>query len=68
MTSRIRVSTLLVLGLPLVGSSHATGLAAQEEKLELPGLQSSVEIVTDRWGINHIYADNESDLLNLKTF
>lgn len=62
MTSRIRVSTLLVLGLTLVGSSHDTGLAAQEEKLELPGLQSSVEIVTDRWGINHIYADNESDL------
>ena len=38
------------------------GAAAQTERLEIPGLQAPVEIVTDRWGINHIYAENEADL------
>ena len=30
--------------------------------LTLPGLQAPVEIIRDRWGINHIYAENEYDL------
>lgn len=34
--------------------------AANELKLE--GLQESVEIVRDEWGINHIYAKNQHDL------
>ncbi|MEE2635600.1 MAG: penicillin acylase family protein, partial [Acidobacteriota bacterium] len=62
MTARIRVFIVLVLGLTLGATSHDTRLVAQEEILELPGLHGSVEIVTDRWGINHIYAENESDL------
>ena len=30
--------------------------------LTLPGLQAPVEIIRDRWGINHIYAETEYDL------
>ncbi len=30
--------------------------------LRLPGLQQPVEIIRDRWGVNHIYAKNEHDL------
>ena len=29
---------------------------------KIPGLQQPVEIIRDRWGINHIYAQNEHDL------
>ncbi|NNK20365.1 MAG: penicillin acylase family protein [Flavobacteriaceae bacterium] len=32
------------------------------EQVLLEGLQESVEIVRDQWGINHIYAANEHDL------
>ncbi len=32
------------------------------KNLSVPGLQEPVEIVRDRWGINHIYAENEHDL------
>jgi penicillin amidase len=32
------------------------------EPLSTPGLQAPVEILTDRWGIAHIYAENEHDL------
>lgn len=32
-------------------------------QLELPGLSDSVEVVRDRWGIPHIFAQNESDLM-----
>ncbi|WP_460974515.1 penicillin acylase family protein [Spirosoma knui] len=28
----------------------------------IPGLQQPVEIIRDRWGVNHIYAKNEHDL------
>ena len=28
----------------------------------VPGLQQPVEIIRDRWGVNHIYAKNEHDL------
>jgi len=38
-------------------------LAAQEsETLTVPGLQQSVEIVKDTWGVSHIYAQTEHDL------
>ena len=30
--------------------------------LTVPGLQAPVEIIRDRWGINHIYAETEYDL------
>lgn len=36
--------------------------SAPVEKLQVPGLVQSVEILRDRWGISHIYAQNESDL------
>ena len=32
------------------------------ETLRVPGLRESVEILTDRWGIAHIYAKNQRDL------
>ena len=28
----------------------------------VPGLQSSVEVLRDPWGLNHIYAQNQHDL------
>lgn len=36
--------------------------AAQAGELQIPGLESPVEILTDRWGVAHIYARNEHDL------
>ena len=41
------------------------GVRAQEapaETIQVAGLIAPVEIVTDRWGISHIYAENEHDL------
>lgn len=32
------------------------------EDLQMPGLEASVEVVRDSFGINHIYAQNEHDL------
>lgn len=41
----------------------ATAAEAQETRaLSVPGLERPVEIIRDRWGINHIYADTEHDL------
>jgi len=38
------------------------GLAQESEQLEVEGLREPVEILVDRWGIPHIYAQNEADL------
>lgn len=35
---------------------------AQPSEIKSPGLQKPVEIIRDRWGINHIYAQSEHDL------
>ena len=40
----------------------AADAAAPEETLAAPGLSQPVEILRDRWGISHIYAQNENDL------
>ncbi|HEY6850592.1 MAG TPA: penicillin acylase family protein [Terracidiphilus sp.] len=39
------------------------GTAPQtRQRLEVPGLKQPVEILKDRWGVAHIYAQNEADL------
>ncbi|MBD2702044.1 penicillin acylase family protein [Spirosoma sp. BT702] len=47
---------LLVLFLPIACHSQST------QSLRTPGLQQPVDIIRDRWGVNHIYAKNEHDL------
>ena len=53
--------TLLVMLTAGVGS-RAWEQAAASTTLQLPGVSQPVEIIRDRWGVNHIYAQNESDL------
>src|SRR5437667_13304 len=40
----------------------APTFAAETETLHVAGLTRPVEILKDRWGISHIYAQNEEDL------
>lgn len=57
----------LTLGLILflfTVSAHAQ----QSEKLNIEGLQAPVEIIVDKWGIPHIYAQNEADLFFAQGF
>src|ERR1700761_2904359 len=42
--------------------SEGCAAAAPRETLSCPGLSQPVEIVKDRWGIAHIYAQSEEDL------
>ena len=59
MTSRYVAVVALAVTLLFTNSIVAR---AQSERLSVPGLLAPVEIATDRWGISHIYADNEHDL------
>lgn len=45
--------------LPLLLITLTTFSACSQQT---PGLQQPVEIIRDRWGVNHIYAKNEHDL------
>ena len=36
--------------------------AQSTQTLQAPGLKQPVEIIRDKWGVNHIYAKNEHDL------
>jgi len=59
-----RVVLMLALA-GLAGGTRPAPLAAQaapRESLSLPGLRQPVEVIRDRWGLNHIYAQNEDDL------
>jgi len=37
-------------------------LSFAQNSLDVPGLQESVEVIRDNYGVNHIYAKNEHDL------
>jgi penicillin amidase len=55
----VRVLAVAALVLTLLSRGSAQ---APVTSLQVPGLSQPVEIVRDRWGINHIYAQNETDL------
>lgn len=64
MRTMARVVLMLVLA-GLAGGTRPAPLAAQaapRESLSIPGLRQPVEVIRDRWGLNHIYAQNEDDL------
>jgi penicillin amidase len=50
-----------------VFSSNQTG-ELQRESLRIKGLSQSVRIIKDRWGISHIYAQNQKDLFFAQGF
>jgi penicillin amidase len=54
------VVLILTLARPSHGQAQAQGLAGTA--LQVRGLIDRVEVLRDRWGINHIYAKNEHDL------
>jgi penicillin G amidase len=45
-----------------------TVLSQQEGELALPGLKAPVEVLRDRWGVPHIYAQNQDDLFFTQGF
>ncbi len=56
-----RARWLLGAALILTAASGIPG-AAQSASIRVEGLAQPVEILRDRWGINHIYAQSEHDL------
>src|SRR5213593_2016243 len=46
----------------VTAASGAVGAAPADTTLRINGLSEPVELLRDRWGINHIYASNEHDL------
>ena len=57
----VRFAAALAAVLPAAGW-EAGAQEARRETIAAPGLIAPVEIVTDRWGISHVYAENEHDL------
>jgi penicillin amidase len=53
---------LVALAVILTVSSPRGAAQTQAASLRAPGLSQPVEIIRDRWGVNHIYAQTESDL------
>ena len=61
--SRSLPTTAVVLAVfPVNPVSTAAQSAPASERVTVPGLTAPVEIIRDRWGINHIYAETEYDL------
>ena len=57
----MRILFIGILLLLTIGcTSNKNSFLNEEKKIE--GLQDSVEILRDQWGINHIYANNQKDL------
>ena len=61
-----RISSISLFGL-LLTALLARPVSAQET-LRMDGLTQPVEIIKDRWGISHIYAETEEDLFFAQGF
>ena len=62
-------SSFAILGLcALVALSIHAQAQESEENLSVPGLDREVEIIRDRFGISHIYAENQRDLFFAQGF
>jgi penicillin amidase len=53
---------MIVLAACIVAAAGPIGASQQAVTLDVAGLSQPVEVLRDRWGINHIYAKNEPDL------
>ena len=58
----MRLSAVRVFPLLIVSALLAAAAPAQDETRQVSGLHAPVEVLTDRWGLDHIYAENEDDL------
>ena len=58
----IRAYTAAILVAVSVTTGSHTAAQAPSSSMQMAGLSQPVEIIRDRWGINHIYAQNEPDL------
>ncbi len=61
-TTRTPCLTAVALALLAAPMNAAAQRAPQGDRVTVPGLSAPVEIIRDRWGINHIYAETEYDL------
>jgi penicillin amidase len=60
-----------VVVVAMMAGSVQGGAAAQRaaaDTLSVPGLTQPVEVIRDRWGLNHIYAQNEADLFQAQGY
>lgn len=60
--THLRAALLLACALATPSVLHAQEHPSDTTRLAIDGLREPVEIITDEWGIAHIYAQNESDL------
>ena len=58
----IRAFTAAVVVAVLATTGFHTSAQTPSTSVQIAGLSQPVEILRDRWGINHIYAQNEPDL------
>ena len=56
----IRIPAIAVIAFSTVATAEAQ--SSRTDTLQLAGLRAPVEVLRDRWGIAHIYAQNEHDL------
>jgi penicillin amidase len=60
--------SLMLLLLAISTACLHSRTEAKKETLIIPGLEEPVEIIKDRWGISHVFAQNHTDLFFAQGF
>ncbi|MEP7118507.1 MAG: hypothetical protein ABI880_13040, partial [Acidobacteriota bacterium] len=55
------VALLVMVCAVAAQSTHTVQAQGQRDTLAVSGFKQPVEVIRDRWGLNHIYAQNEDD-------
>lgn len=65
---RTNVLAVLIIVLVLMVDGQLLCASEKNDTLKVDGVSASVEIVKDRWGISHIYAQSQKDLFFAQGF
>ncbi len=66
---RFRILLALIAVLPLLGAGVCpSATSPPDHVIDLPGLSSPVRVVTDRFGVRHIFADSDLDLVYVQGY
>ena len=56
------IKLILIISITILYSCKSYNNNSKKDKIQVKGIVNKVEVLRDKWGINHIYAKNQNDL------
>ena len=65
MNSHIKTTITAIAILIFISCNNSFDNNIKKDNIKIKGIDEVVEVLRDKWGVNHIYAKNQNDLFEL---